>query len=145
MIPALIIGLAFVLLGGFLFVLALENTRGGRFFESLRAKLDARVSRGVFIATHVDWGALMRYLAETAYERVLHDTAQGILRLVRATERALTRTVRRIRERRGFRDPEEAGEESRASWIAPFQRLVRTVRTAARKRARRPRKTESED
>ncbi len=127
MIYAILIGIAALLLGGFLMLAAFERNRGLRVAGAVRNKLDKRVARLAFVATHVDWGAFLRHLTGTALERVLHDIAHGILQFVRISERFLTRTVRTLRERRGIESPEE--EESEGN---PLSRGIERVRTALR-------------
>lgn len=115
-------------------MVAFERGRGLRIMGDWRNTLDRKVGRAAFIVQHVDWGAFFRHLATTVSERVLHDIAHGVLRLVRSTERLLTRTVRTLRERRGVPVVDDADE------LSPFQasllraRMVfRNARHAARK------------
>lgn len=117
-----------------------ERRRGLRIAGKLRNRLDAKVSRAVFILTHVDWGAFVRHLAGSALERVLHDIAHFFLKLVRTIERLLTRAVKYLRERRGMQAPLESEEEKEN----PFKAGVQKVRTAlrnARAASRKPRRT----
>lgn len=127
----ILIGVSIALLGGFFALVAFERGRGLRVAGAVRNRLDTKVARATFIATHVDWGAFVRHLAGTAFERVLHDVAHGVLRLVRITERMLTRMVKALRERRGMPIGEDEGEGT----VTPFQARVERVRDAL-KRAR---------
>lgn len=126
-------------LGGFLILVMVERRAGVRMLASWRRALDVRARRAAFILAHVDWAAFSQHLVRTAIERVLHDTAHSILRLVRTIERILTRAVKRLRERRGLTEfPEE--DESKPSRVPvvtrAWQRTMRTVRTAARRTRR---------
>lgn len=136
-----LIGLSLMLLGGFLVLVALEQRHGFRIAGTGRAWLDRKVARASFVAAHVDWGAFLRYLASTAVERVLHDAAHGILRLVRMTERMLTRAVKRLRERRGILVPLEDAQEGKANPVSARLERIRAALYRARDAARRePRK-----
>lgn len=115
-----------------------ERRAGVRMLASWRRALDVRARRAAFILAHVDWAAFSQHLVRTAIERVLHDTAHSILRLVRTIERILTRAVKRLRERRGLAElPEEESKTSRIPVVTrAWQRTMRTVRTAARRTRR---------
>ena len=134
MIHLIFIGVSILLLGGFFLLIALERNTEKRVLGSLRTKLDRKVSRAAFIATHVDWGAFARHLAGTALERVLHDLAHTILQMVRATERILTRTVKTLRERRGMPVAEEENRDA----ARPLARGIDRVRTALRNARKAP-------
>lgn len=101
--------LSIALFSSFLILTSYETTRGTRLFAGSRQRLDAKVSRAVFVIRHVDWGAWLRELVRTTSDRVMHDVAEGTLALVRIVERMLTRTVRYLRERR--HTPAEARRE----------------------------------
>ncbi|HEY0948539.1 MAG TPA: hypothetical protein VGE53_03630 [Candidatus Paceibacterota bacterium] len=135
MIYLIFIGVSALLLGGFFLLIAVERNSGNRVLGSFRAKLDRKVSRTAFIATHVDWGAFARHLAGTALERVLHDIAHTILQMVRATERILTRAVKTLRERRGMPVAEEDSQDA----ASPLARSLDRVRTALRSARKAPR------
>jgi len=139
----ILIGLSLILFGGFLALTAFERGRGLRVAGVYRNKLDAKVSRVMFIAQHVDWGAFTRHLVGTVLERVLHDIAHFILRIVRTTERLLTRAVKALRERRGITVPlETEGEEKPDMFQTSVHRVrmaLRNARAASRKPARRSR------
>lgn len=128
------IGVSVLLLGGFFLLITLERNAEKRVLGSLRTKLDRKVSRAAFIATHVDWGAFARHLAGTALERVLHDVAHTILQMVRATERILTRAVKTLRERRGM----PAAEEENRDASRPIARSLDRVRAALRNARKAP-------
>ena len=127
----IIIGLSFLLLGGFLLLTAFEGRKGFRALGGVRGRLDRTMSRATFIAQHVDWRAFARELAATVFERVVHDVAHTSLRIVRTIERALTRVVRFLRERRGL--PLEDGQER-----SPLARGAEKVRAALRRSRRTP-------
>ncbi|MES2931716.1 MAG: hypothetical protein V4682_03410 [Patescibacteria group bacterium] len=141
MLYLILIGLSLILFGGFIALTAFERRRGLRVAGIYRNKLDAKVSRAAFIATHVDWGAFTKHLLGTVLERVLHDVAHFVLRIVRTTERLLTRTVKALRERRGITVPlETEGEEKPGILQTSAHRVrvaLRNARAASRKPARR--------
>lgn len=143
MLYIILIGVSLILFGGFIVLTAFERKRGLRVAGVYRNKLDAKVSRVMFIATHVDWGAFTRHLLGTVLERVLHDAAHFVLRLVRTTERLLTRTVKALRERRGITVPlESEGNEKPGILQEGAHRIrvaLKSARAAARKPARRKR------
>lgn len=85
---------------GFLLVTMYERERGVRFFAVSRNRLDVKVSRALFVITRVDWGAFTAHLTRTSFEVLAHDAAHGVLMVVRAVERFLTRAVRVLRMRR---------------------------------------------
>jgi len=117
----------FVLLAGFLALSAIETSRGARLFGGVRRTLDRKVGRFAFIATHVDWGSFTAHIAKTSIERIAHDLVHAILIGVRATERALTRTIRALRERVAAHEP--AGEPVEGSQlIATIVRFRKTLR-----------------
>ncbi len=138
----IIIGVSLILFGGFLLLTAFERGRGLRVAGVLRNALDAKVARATFIATHVDWGAFVKHLLGTVFERVLHDVAHFVLKLVRTTERLLTRTVKYLRARRGITTPlESEADEPSGTLQAGIQRVraaLRSARIAARKQSIRP-------
>lgn len=138
----ILIIVSLVLLGGFLLLARFEQKRGLRVAGAYRNRLDAKVSRATFILTHVDWGAFVRHLAGTALERVLHDIAHSILRIVRTAERLLTRAVKGLRERRGIvapLDTEAEGKENPLkAGIKKIQTALRNARAASRKPRRKP-------
>lgn len=137
----ILIAVSLMLLGGFLMLAAFERSRGLRIAGDFRNRLDKRIARLSFIARHVDWGAFVKHLAGTIFERVLHDVAHAVLRVVRITERLLTRMVKSLRERRGIGAPEEESEEE----AHPLQAGIARVRTAlrhARAASRKPAKRE---
>lgn len=136
MIFIILIALSLILLGGFLLLVSFERGRGLRIMGAWRNTLDRKVARATFIARHVDWGAFVKHLASTASERVLHDAAHLVLRVVRSVERLLTRAVRSLRERRGV--PVEEETEGKAN---AFQASLLKVRTALRNARRAARKT----
>lgn len=135
MIHLIFIGVSVLLLGGFFLLVAFEQGKGKRVGGAFRTTLDRKVSRAAFIATHVDWGAFARHLAGTALERVLHDIAHGVLKMVRMTERLLTRTVRTLRERRGLSVEEAPSEE-----VSPLARGIEKVRVALRNSRKAPKR-----
>lgn len=138
----ILILVSLVLFGGFLALASFERARGLRVAGAYRNRLDAKVSRATFIVTHVDWGAFVRHLAGTAFERVLHDIAHFVLKLVRTTERLLTRAVKGLRERRGIAAPldaEEGGKENPfAAGMQKMRAALRSARAASRKPRRKP-------
>lgn len=138
MLYIILIGLSLVLFGGFIALTAFERKRGLRVAGVYRNKLDAKVSRTAFIATHVDWGAFTRHLVGTVLERVLHDVAHFVLRIVRTTERLLTRTVKALRERRGITVPLETEGEEKPGILQTSAHLVRVALRNARAASRKP-------
>lgn len=138
MLYLILIGISLILFGGFITLTAFERTRGLRIAGVYRNKLDAKVSRVAFIATHVDWGAFTRHLLGTFLERVLHDVAHVVLRLVRTTERLLTRTVKALRERRGITVPLETEGEEKPGILQTGAHRIRTALKSARAAARKP-------
>lgn len=138
MLYLILIAASLILFGGFLMLASFERKRGLRAAGKLRNRLDAKVSRAVFILTHVDWGAFVRHLAGTAFERVLHDVAHFILRFVRTTERLLTRAVKGLRERRGITAPLETSEEKKPNVLQAGARRVRSAFRSARAASRKP-------
>ena len=95
---AILVSLA--LFGGFLFLTAFERARGVRVLAGPRAILDRRVARLGFVIQHVDWGAFLKHMVQSAFARIVHDIAQFTLMAVRFVERLLTRIVRSLREQR---------------------------------------------
>jgi hypothetical protein len=138
MLYLILIGISLILFGGFITLTAFERGRGLRVAGVHRNKLDAKISRAAFIATHVDWGAFTRHLLGTVLERVLHDVAHFVLRIVRTTERLLTRTVRALRERRGITVPLEREGEDKPGILQTSAHLVRVALRNARAASRKP-------
>lgn len=87
------------LLGGFFVLTAYEARRSVRLFSSQRARLDRNVERVEFVLGHVDLGAFLRDEVRRLISRGGHGLAHLSLQAVRATERFLTRLVRRLRSR----------------------------------------------
>lgn len=125
----ILIAISLILLGGFLLLTAFERGRGLRVAGNLRNRFDAKVARVSFIVRHVDWGAFVKHLAATVFERAAHDIAHTVLLLVRSLERLLTRTVKYLRARRG--DIAALAEEEPDS--GRLDRAVMHVREAFRK------------
>lgn len=100
MVYAAFILVCVALLSGFLALTHFETVRGTRFFAPMRAKMDERTEKAVFVVRHVDWGAFANHLMKTGAARVAHDVAHGILVVVRVAERILTRVVKYLRTRR---------------------------------------------
>lgn len=138
MLYLILIGISLILFGGFIALTAFERGRGLRIAGVYRNKLDAKVSRAVFIATHVDWGAFTRHLLGTVLERVLHDVAHFVLRIVRTTERLLTRTVKALRERRGITVPLENEGEEKPGILQTSAHRIRVALRSARAASRKP-------
>jgi len=136
MVYIILIAASLILLGGFLMLAAFERGRGLRVAGELRNRFDKKVARASFIARHVDWGAFVKHLVGTVFERVLHDTAHAVLRMVRTTERLLTRTVKGLRERRGIVAPEEEKEKENVFQVGLVR--VRTALKNARAASRKP-------
>lgn len=116
-------------------LVAFENKRGLRVAGALRNRLDKKVARAVFVARHVDWGAFIKHLVGTVFERVLHDVAHFFLQIVRITERLLTRAVKSLRERRGIMTSAEEEENGNAisQGIQRMRTALRNARAASRK------------
>lgn len=100
MTHVLLIVLALLVLSGFLALTNYETRRGMRVLARERTMLDEKVSRIEFILEHVDLGAFAREEFRRLAHRIAHDTAHLSLAAVRATERLLTRLVRRLRPHR---------------------------------------------
>lgn len=138
MLYIILIGLTLILFGGFIMLTAFERKRGLRVAGVYRNKLDTKVSRAAFVASHVDWGAFTRHLLGTVLERVLHDVAHFVLRFVRTTERLLTRTVKGLRERRGITVPLENEGDGKPGILQTSVHRIRTALRSARVAARKP-------
>jgi hypothetical protein len=141
MLYLILIGISLILFGGFLMLASFERRRGMRIAGVWRNKLDAKVARMAFIASHVDWGAFVKHLVGTALERVLHDAAHVVLRVVRTIERLLTRAVKSLRERRGILPAEDEREGEETPFQAGVQKMraaLRNARIASRKPRKRP-------
>jgi len=123
----ILIAVSLILLGGFMLLTAFEHSRKLRVAGALRNRLDAKVARAAFVIRHVDWGAFVKHLAVTAFERAAHDLAHAVLVLVRSLERALTRAVKYLRARRGAAPLPEDGSSER-----PLERAMLHVRAALR-------------
>ncbi|MES2668171.1 MAG: hypothetical protein V4644_00555 [Patescibacteria group bacterium] len=138
----ILIAVSFILLGGFLVLVAFERSQGLRVMGGWRNRLDKHVARITFVARHVDWGAFVRHLLGTVLERFLHDAAHAVLRFVRTMERFLTRAVKGLRERRGMPAPEGDGEETTGAFSAGMEK-VRAALRSARQASRKPAKKRS--
>jgi hypothetical protein len=122
-IIAILIPLALLVL--FMNLVSYEERRGSRLIlAGSRYELDRKAARVFFIIRHVDWGAFVNDLLRSSTERLLHDIAHGSLIVVRALERALTRTVRTLRARRDMQ-LFPARDENRPSRIAAAAAFVR--------------------
>ena len=115
MVYLIVLGVLFLLAGGFLTLIALEADHG-RLLKDVRGFLDTKVTRLAFIARHVDWSAFVKHVLKEGSARVAHDLAHGTLVGIRFMERTLTRAVRTLRER-GTAAPKETSDG-----------IVRTVR-----------------
>lgn len=138
MLYIILIGLSLILFGGFITLTAFERKRGLRVAGVYRNKLDTKVSRAAFVASHVDWGAFTRHLLGTVLERVLHDVAHFVLRFVRTTERLLTRTVKGLRERRGITVPLESEGDEKPGILQTGAHRIRAALRSARAASRKP-------
>lgn len=98
-----------LLLVGFAVVTREEGKRGTRVLEPRRAKLDAFVTRIVFIINHVDFAAFIREESRRAAGLLGHTAAYLSLQVVRAAERLLTRVVRKLRTEHAV-EPRPVGE-----------------------------------
>ncbi len=130
MLLLILIGVACVVLGGFLLLTAYERSHA-RVFGIVRARLDRVVGRALFIARHVDWSAFSKHMVRTGIERALHDIAHGILRIVRFLERSLTRIVRLLRERRAgiiTTKPDGVARKSLRDTVRDFRKSLRKER-----------------
>lgn len=87
------------LFGAYFAWVGYESRTGKRLLKRKRERLDARVSRAVFIIRHVDWSAFIGESVRTGSQKAVHAVAEGSLSLVRTIERLLTRLVRLLRER----------------------------------------------
>jgi len=136
MVYIILIAASLILLGGFLMLAAFEQGRGLRVAGEWRNRFDKKVARASFVVRHVDWGAFVKHLVGTVFERVLHDTAHAVLRIVRTTERLLTRTVKGLRERRGIIAPEKEKENVFQVGLVRVRTALKNARAASRKPAR---------
>lgn len=143
MLYLILIAVSLILLGGFLMLTAFERGRGLRIAGAWRNRFDKQVARASFIMRHVDWGAFVKHLMETVTERVLHDVAHAVLRIVRRTERLLTRTVKSLRERRGLRTP-ESEESTKETFLQKGVTRVWTALQRARAASRKPARSKRE-
>ena len=91
------LGVTLVLLGGFFALTSYEAKRGVRVYAAGRDRLDASASRAEIIFTHVNLGAFLRDEIRHLAARIGHNIVQFSLTTVRATERLLTRLMRRLR------------------------------------------------
>ena len=96
-------GITFAAVLLFIVVLIVERTREKKFFPSIRARLDTRVERTIYIFEHIDWGAFFGHVLKLSLEKVAHDIVHGVLLMVRTIERSLTRAIRMLRERLAHR------------------------------------------
>ncbi len=88
------------LLGGFLFLTAVEKKRGTRVLQATRARLDVYVGDAVHAFRKLHAGEFTKRLKVVgAY--IVHEFAHAVLIGVRALERTLTQTVRTLRTRHG--------------------------------------------
>lgn len=116
-----------LLLAGFLALSWVETKSGFRVLGGWRRRLDTRVARVSFIATHIDWGSFVAHVTISNAERIAHDLVHTVLLGVRATERVLTRTIRTLRERVANHAP--AGEPVEGSQlIATIVRFRKNLR-----------------
>ncbi len=93
------IGAFLLLWAAFLGVTVYEKRRGARFFERVRAGLDKRVNRLLFIMEHVDFNSFIKEQARLISLKLAHDIAHLSLLVVRSSERLLTRLVKNLRSR----------------------------------------------
>ncbi len=130
---------------GFLLLTLFEKKRGLRVAGELRNKLDAKVSRALFVLSHVDWSAFLKHLVVTGTQRIAHDVAHATLLAVRTVERLLTRAVKYLRERRGAGPLPESSEQLRPleRSLAYLKRSIRQARAVRpSKRTKSPSSTE---
>lgn len=99
----IITSIAVGLLLSYVVVLVVERSRGKRLFQVYRTRLDARVTRGVYIVNHIDWGAFFGHVLKVSLEKIAHDIVHGILLAVRTVERSLTKAIRLLRGRLAHR------------------------------------------
>lgn len=108
-------------------VLIIEHKRGGRFFESLRARLDSKVSRLSYGIGHIAWGPFFGHMLKLSIERIAHDIVHGVLLIVRTIERTLTRAIRVLRERLAYRS-NSIGASGRFELTRTVQRFRKTLK-----------------
>ncbi len=118
---------SFLILVAFLVLVRLETARGFRVLSGPRKRLDHNVARASYIARHIDWGGLITHVIVTNAERAAHDLVHGVLLLVRAVERTLTRLIRSLRERARKRAPETEPVEG-SHLVAPRVRFRKSTR-----------------
>lgn len=117
---------------GFLLWTWVEARQGFRVLAGPRRRLDREVSRTAFIIRHIDWGAFVAHVGKSAAARVAHDIVHSLLVIVRATERTLTRAIRRLRERVASHAPANEPEEG-SQLIATLVRFRRNLRRTGKK------------
>lgn len=97
-----------VLLGGFLFLTAVEKKSGRRMLAPLRARLDVYADGMTHHARKFDGKMLMnQFRIIGAY--IVHEFVHAVLIAVRALERLLTQTVRALRSHHSLK-PTPHGE-----------------------------------
>lgn len=85
-----------VLFFGFIALTAAEAKSGRRMFRGMRARLDARVAS--LKEVHAEFPHTARRTVVGAISIIAHEIAHGMLIGIRAIERFLTRTTRKLRE-----------------------------------------------
>ncbi len=109
------------LLVGFFAITWYEARRGARFFAAPRARLDRQVEQIEFILTHVDLSAFLRAETRRIGARIGHDGAHLSLQAVRATERFLTRVVRRLRAQHPVESPSRESSREFVKVLSDFK------------------------
>lgn len=99
------------ILAAFVVLTHYEAASGARICSRSRSRLDRYVDRVLFIFRHVDFGAFVRDEVHRALARAGHDVAHVTLRIVRASERLLTRLVRHLRMHHEVEVPRETSRE----------------------------------
>ncbi len=126
MIIGVFIAISFLLLAGYIFLVAFETSSGVRMLGTTRSRLDRYVERITFLLKHVDFGSFFSHLFKDIFERVIHDVLHVALAFVRFVERFLTRGIKEIRARIAPRGV--AGEEKRSTFVETISYFKKTLR-----------------
>ncbi len=96
MIAVLVLGFLFL---GFLTLTYVERKRGARFFRGFRARLDVETRAAADLARDVELVRSLFGKLVALVSAVVHEVVHGMLLGIRALERVLTRTARKLREK----------------------------------------------
>lgn len=124
-----------LLLCGFILLSLLETKRQKRLFGGVRRTFDKQVARVGYVITHIDWAAFFAHVTKSTLERVAHDVVHTTLLGVRATERALTRAIRTLRERVATHTADEPVPEGSqlVATIVKFRKNLKREKSGSKK------------